>query len=66
MTLVDRIENTFSEYGTIGYTYDGRYTICINVRNDASNRFGEHTNNRFYPVWSTGIRWDIHQEKWFP
>lgn len=30
MTLVDRIENTFSEYGTIGYTYDGRYTICIN------------------------------------
>lgn len=23
-------------------------------------------NNRFYPVWSTGIRWDIHQEKWFP
>lgn len=66
MTLVDRIENTFSEYGTIGYTYDGRYTICINVRNDASNRFGEHTNNRFYPVWSTGIRWDVHQEKWFP
>lgn len=66
MTLVDRIENTFSEYGIIGYTYDGRYTICINVRNDASNRFGEHTNNRFYPVWSTGIRWDIHQEKWFP
>lgn len=66
MTLVDRIENTFSEYGTIGYTYDGRYTICINVRNDASNRFGEHTNNRFYPVWSTGIRWDMHQEKWFP
>ena len=66
ITLVDRIENTFSEYGTIGYTYDGRYTICINVRNDASNRFGEHTNNRFYPVWSTGIRWDIHQEKWFP
>lgn len=66
MTLVDRVENTFSEYGTIGYTYDSRYTICINVRNDASNRFGEHTNNRFYPVWSTGVRWDMHQEKWYP
>lgn len=66
MTLVDRVENTFSEYGTIGYTYDSRYTVCINVRNDASNRFGKHTNNRFYPVWSTGARWDMHQEKWFP
>ncbi|BDF54081.1 SusC/RagA family TonB-linked outer membrane protein [Odoribacteraceae bacterium] len=66
MKLVDRVENTFSEYGTIGYTYDSRYTICINVRNDASNRFGEHTNNRFYPVWSTGVRWDMHQEKWYP
>ena len=66
MTLIDRVENTFSLYGTIGYTYDSRYTLCINVRNDASNRFGEHTNNRFYPVWSTGVRWDIHREKWFP
>lgn len=66
LTLIDRVENTFSLYGTIGYTYDSRYTLCINVRNDASNRFGERTNNRFYPVWSAGVRWDIHREKWFP
>lgn len=64
--LIDHVENTFSLYGMLGYTFDSRYTLCINVRNDASNRFGEHTNNRFYPVWSSGLRWDMHQEKWFP
>lgn len=64
--LTDHVENVLSFYGTAGYTYDSRYTACINVRNDASNRFGKHTNHRFYPVWSAGLRWDLHNESWFP
>lgn len=66
MNLIDRVENVFSLYGTLGYTFNSRYTFTLNLRNDASNRFGKNTNNRFYPVWSTGFRWDLHQEKWFP
>ena len=66
MHLIDRVENVFSLYGTLGYTFNSLYTFTLNIRNDASNRFGKNTNNRFYPVWSTGFRWDLHQEKWLP
>ena len=50
MNLIDRVENVFSLYGTLGYTFNSRYTFTLNLRNDASNRFGKNTNNRFYPV----------------
>ena len=66
LELTDRVENVFSLYSALGYTFDSRYTFTLNLRNDASNRFGKNTNNRFYPVWSIGGRWDVHQEKWFP
>lgn len=65
LSLTDRVENILSMYGTIGYTYDSRYTFCLNLRNDASNRFGKNTNHRFYPVWSVGLRWDLSAERWF-
>ena len=58
-------ENTTRAFGgvaTISYTYDQKYAADINGRMDASSEFGK--NNRYAPFWSTGLRWNAHQEEW--
>lgn len=47
----------------LNYTYDRRYFIDLNGKYDGSSQFG--SNNHFAPFWSTGIGWNIHNEKFF-
>lgn len=47
--------------GNVNYTYDNRYYIDASYRIDGSSDFG--ANKRFAPFWSTGIGWNIHNEK---
>ena len=47
--------------GSLNYTYDNRYYVDASVREDGSSQFG--SKNRFAPFWSTGIGWNLHQEK---
>lgn len=60
--LQDNLSNNLSLFATMAYNYDRRYILNANVRTDASNRFGQYTNNRFLPVWSIAGRWAIHEE----
>ena len=46
---------------SMNYTYDNRYYIDASVREDGSSQFG--SKQRFAPFWSTGIGWNLHQEK---
>jgi len=48
---------------SMNYTYDNRYYIDASFREDGSSQFG--SKNRFAPFWSTGIGWNLHQEKFF-
>lgn len=64
-TLTDKVENTLSFYGTFTYTYENRYSINFNIRNDGSNRFGQYNNEKFNPVWSVSGRWNINEEAFF-
>jgi TonB-linked SusC/RagA family outer membrane protein len=43
------------------YTYDRRYFVDINGSYEGSSQFG--TNKRFAPVWSTGLGWNLGNEK---
>lgn len=61
-TVINRIENSLSEYGTAVYTYDDRYVLNFSARVDASNRFGQDKNKRFQPTWSAGFKWRIASE----
>lgn len=61
---VNTISNALSVYSTIVYGYKNRYILNANIRSDASNRFGQYTNNRFLPVWSIAGRWSVQQEEW--
>lgn len=63
--LTDDISNYVSYFGTGRYAYDNRYVVDVSIRGDASNRFGEDVRTRFKPIWATGFRWNIANEKFF-
>ncbi len=54
--------NYMSFYATLAYSLMNRYVINMNVRSDASNRFGQDVNKQFDPTWSFGASWKIAQE----
>ena len=54
--------NYMSFFATVAYAYRNRYVININVRSDASNRFGQDVNKQFDPTWSFGASWKVAQE----
>lgn len=47
----------------INYTYDARYYVDLSYRVDGSSTFG--SEKKWAPFWSTGIGWNVHNEKWF-
>lgn len=42
------------------YSYKSKYSLDMTGTVDASTNFGR--NNRWAPFWSTGLRWNIHNE----
>lgn len=54
-----------SLYGNLAYSYLNRYTFTGSVRRDGSNVFGANVNDRWTPLWSAGIGWDISNEPFF-
>ncbi len=50
-------------FATLAYSFKNRYVINANVRNDASNRFGQDTNHRIDPTYSFGFSWRASEER---
>lgn len=48
---------------SLNYMYDQRYSVDFNLRGDLSSQFGGNTG--MAPFWSVGVRWNMHEEKWF-
>ncbi len=57
----DLNENYYSEFLLWKNNFDDKIFFETSVRRDASNLFGENTNNRFTPLWSTGIKLDFEK-----
>lgn len=56
-------EDAFASfYGTMTYTYDGRYVSSVTLRSDGSNNFG--SNQQFNLNWSLSGAWNIDKERW--
>ncbi|OAQ41971.1 hypothetical protein A5893_02300 [Pedobacter psychrophilus] len=59
-------ENRFvSLFTNASYTYDQRYTLSISGRRDASNLFGVKTNDKWNPLGSVGLGWNISNEAFY-
>lgn len=54
-----------SFYGNAAYTFDKKYTFSFSARRDASNLFGVNTNNKWTPLWSTGLSYKLSNEKFY-
>jgi TonB-linked SusC/RagA family outer membrane protein len=60
------VANRFvSLYGNGAYTYKQRYIISGSFRKDASNIFGLSANDKWNPLWSSGLGWEISKENFF-
>ncbi len=51
-SLAENLTNKVSGYLTLSYSYKELFTLNLNGRFDASNKFGSESNNRLLPVWS--------------
>lgn len=54
-----------SMYGNFSYNYLNRYILTGSLRSDGSNVFGANVNDRWTPLWSAGIGWDLSNEDFF-
>lgn len=52
-----------SLFGNGSYTLLNRYTVSGSFRKDASNVFGVNTNDKWNPLWSAGLSWNIKKER---
>lgn len=54
-----------SLFSNAAYTYKNKYTFSISGRRDASNLFGLNTNDKWNPLWSSGLSWEISKEPFY-
>lgn len=56
------INRFVSLYGNFYYAYKGRYSVSGNIRRDGSNIYGVSTNDKWKPLWSIGMGYDLIKE----
>jgi TonB-dependent starch-binding outer membrane protein SusC len=54
-----------SFYGNFSYSFLERYSITASARKDGSNLFGASTNDKWNPLWSAGVGWELSKEKFY-
>ena len=52
-------------FANVGYRWKGRYSATASVRKDGSNIFGANTNDKWKPLWSTGVGWELSNESYY-
>lgn len=65
---LDRFGNTYfkedrsvSFISSAVYSYENRYVMNFNLRSDGVDIIG--SKNQFSPLWSAGVRWNAHNER---
>ncbi|MBS0027092.1 SusC/RagA family TonB-linked outer membrane protein [Chitinophaga hostae] len=54
-----------SAFANMNYGYKSKYSVSLSARYDGSNAFGVATNDRWKPLWSAGLGWDICRERFY-
>ncbi|WP_316811457.1 SusC/RagA family TonB-linked outer membrane protein [Pedobacter heparinus] len=65
-TFFTATNNRFiSSYANASYIFKGKYIASGSARVDGSNIFGANTNDRWKPLWSAGLGWNISKENFY-
>jgi TonB-linked SusC/RagA family outer membrane protein len=64
-SLTHTLNRYVSIYGNAAYNWRRLYTVSASVRKDASNIFGVSTNDKWSPLWSAGLAWNMSNEKFY-
>lgn len=64
-SMYGNLQRFISYYTNLSYDYDNRYTANFSARKDGSNFFGVNANNRFTPLWSAGLGWNVSNENFY-
>ena len=59
--LKDNLTRKVGLIATASYSYKDSYIFNANMRIDASNKFGDASNDRLLPIWSVSGRWNLHE-----
>lgn len=62
-TYSDREDRYLSYFANAAYMYDGLYGASFSVRSDGSNFVSKDKSLRWAPMWSAGVKWNMHNEK---
>ena len=54
-----------SFFANAAYAYKNKYVFSISGRRDASNLFGVSINDKWKPLWSSGLSWNISSEPFY-
>ncbi|CAM6054700.1 unnamed protein product [Sphagnum tenellum] len=57
------LNRSVSVYANGAYTYDDKYILSGSARRDAANVFGVATNQKWVPLWSSGLSWGRLQRR---
>lgn len=60
----DGQDRSVSFLGSLRYGFKDRYIVNFNYRTDGADVIGN--KNRFTPLWSVGLRYNLHKEAFFP
>ncbi|WP_443938806.1 SusC/RagA family TonB-linked outer membrane protein [Pedobacter sp. MW01-1-1] len=63
--LSDTRYRFMSVYTNLAYTFKGKYSASASIRRDGSNIFGASTNDKWKPLWSAGLGWDVAGERFY-
>ncbi len=65
----DGLQGTLSRYASyyskLEYTLKNRYSMAASGRVDESNFFGVRANQRWVPLWSAGLGWELSNEPFY-
>lgn len=64
-TVNDKNSRFISLFTNAAYTFKDKYSFSISGRKDASNLFGLNTNDKWNPLWSSGLAWEISREPFY-
>ena len=62
-SMTNTRKRSVAYFGSLTYSYQGKYSLNITTRNEGSNLY--KGKSRWLPTWNFGLSWNIHEEKFF-